>query len=770
MHADLLWAANELSVIGADSLLVAGRLVEAGTPADLPPEQPSTLANLIYDSCYVRPRPYTAGADMLAERDFQMALARSGPIGGQAWDGGWQPGSACDGGSMTLLRDGVRFLAGSGDIRCSDEAGSWQVRVPTDYHNLLPGYFLVIGGDQRALTRDSVPILRFYWHLKAESAPRFLGIVRRVLDSIAVPYRVKVLKSPQAYRRADAGVLYLAGSCFPEARDALIRVHRAMEDSLRGEVPMFTKRLARGLAVAEDPGNGLSFGQDRCLLVARALWEGHCGARTNPQSKRDALEAAFSTRGIDPDTPFMSNGARDHYTWPHDHGPRRGNRRGQRGPGLVAWDGRSPSRPLLAAAVRIGRDLQDRAYWDAAKERCNWTGRATSSDEPSSRLAAPCVTALGPDLYGGVSGVALFLAELAAATGSRDFRCMASAAVGCAVDQVLAMSGSGSGLDPGLFTGVTGTLLAADRVECQEGPAGGPGSREQHNELDALWRSVLRTGSGPPLSDDLMGGRAGMITALLSIGGHRGHPESRERAITLGEELCRSVAPLTEGGVHAPDSSTPLALTGLSHGLSGMASALFGLYAETGGTTFLHRARELVSAEDTLFDEHANNWPDLRFQAQRHPGSRFAVTWCHGAPGIALARIRASRLDHTMRSQYQDKARAALQTTLKTTREWMRCDNFDASLCHGLSGLAEILLTGGSALREPRYQQAAHAAASHVAGAWDRRRSGTSCGGPNPSLMLGEAGVGYLLLRLCDPTRVPSLLLLPPDEPWVRHV
>ncbi|MGW6687264.1 lanthionine synthetase LanC family protein [Streptomyces sp. NPDC054961] len=154
--------------------------------------------------------------------------------------------------------------------------------------------------------------------------------------------------------------------------------------------------------------------------------------------------------------------------------------------------------------------------------------------------------------------------------------------------------------------------------------------------------------------------------------------------------------------------------------------------------------------------------------ARRRSGSRFAVTWCHGAPGIALARIRASRLDHALRSQYQDKARAALETTLRTVREWMRCDDFDASLCHGLSGLAEVLFTGGSTLREPRYRQAAHAAASHVAGARDRRRSGTSCGGPNPSLMLGEAGVGYLFLRLRDPIRVPSLLLLPSAEPCPR--
>ena len=37
--------------------------------------------------------------------------------------------------------------------------------------------------------------------------------------------------------------------------------------------------------------------------------------------------------------------------------------------------------------------------------------------------------------------------------------------------------------------------------------------------------------------------------------------------------------------------------------------------------------------------------------------------------------------------------------------------------------------------------------------------SGTICGGPNPSLMLGAAGLGYELLRVGNPITTPSLLL-----------
>jgi lantibiotic modifying enzyme len=45
-------------------------------------------------------------------------------------------------------------------------------------------------------------------------------------------------------------------------------------------------------------------------------------------------------------------------------------------------------------------------------------------------------------------------------------------------------------------------------------------------------------------------------------------------------------------------------------------------------------------------------------------------------------------------------------------------------------------------------------------------RHGWQCAGPGgvemPGLMLGLAGIGYQMLRLADPDRVPSVLLLAP--------
>ena len=162
--------------------------------------------------------------------------------------------------------------------------------------------------------------------------------------------------------------------------------------------------------------------------------------------------------------------------------------------------------------------------------------------------------------------------------------------------------------------------------------------------------------------------------------------------------------------------------------------------------------------------------PALGFaQRQPPPGEpdarpRFAVAWCHGAPGIALSRLRAAQIDNLRRSQYIGDIEAALETTCRQLERSRAAGWSDPTPCHGTAGLIETLLTAGRVLPDPAHETLAREAAGELAG-WvvsgTRLRSGTLCGGPNPSLMLGTAGVGYELLRVHDPDAVPSLLIGP---------
>src|SRR5207244_385273 len=61
-------------------------------------------------------------------------------------------------------------------------------------------------------------------------------------------------------------------------------------------------------------------------------------------------------------------------------------------------------------AVQIGKKLCDTAIWDEKHTLCNWMGRVVeNASVDSSTIAAGAV---GAHLYGGSTGIALFLSEL----------------------------------------------------------------------------------------------------------------------------------------------------------------------------------------------------------------------------------------------------------------------------------------------------------------------------------------------------------------------
>ena len=145
----------------------------------------------------------------------------------------------------------------------------------------------------------------------------------------------------------------------------------------------------------------------------------------------------------------------------------------------------------------------------------------------------------------------------------------------------------------------------------------------------------------------------------------------------------------------------------------------------------------------------------------------FSSAWCHGGPGIALSRLRAASLDPELKEDYLDLARIAITSTLKALEEKLNDQTADATPCHGLSGLIEITWIAGQTLNDPSYRVHALEAAQALinlhssSGDWP---SGVPSGGPNPSLMIGTAGIGYTFLRLHATDRVPSVLLIRPGS------
>jgi len=196
-------------------------------------------------------------------------------------------------------------------------------------------------------------------------------------------------------------------------------------------------------------------------------------------------------------------------------------------------------------------------------------------------------------------------------------------------------------------------------------------------------------------------------------------------------------------------------LTGLAHGASGIGWALLELAAISGEVRFKEAALKAFSYERSLFSIERRNWPDLR-RPHSSDGRSFMVGWCHGAPGIALTRLRA--LKHVDDPTMPGDIVAGLETTIG---EGFRGDH---SLCHGSLGNIEPLLQAcGSLGTHPWSSHVDRISATILRSIHD---DGWICGVPlgieTPGLMTGVAGIGYGLLRLADPSRTPSVLALAP--------
>ncbi len=69
---------------------------------------------------------------------------------------------------------------------------------------------------------------------------------------------LKVLDDPSRFTRCDAAVLYLSRGALREVREGLEGLYREPFPQLRRGTPVFTKPLASGVALAEDPEESFS--------------------------------------------------------------------------------------------------------------------------------------------------------------------------------------------------------------------------------------------------------------------------------------------------------------------------------------------------------------------------------------------------------------------------------------------------------------------------------------------------------------------------------
>jgi lantibiotic modifying enzyme len=108
----------------------------------------------------------------------------------------------------------------------------------------------------------------------------------------------------------------------------------------------------------------------------------------------------------------------------------------------------------------------------------------------------------------------------------------------------------------------------------------------------------------------------------------------------------------------------------------------------------------------------------------------------------------------------REEIQIAVQTTLRSGF------GRNHSLCHGDLGNLDFLLEASRVLRDSGLAAEVNRIAGGILAGVEA--AGWECGVPLgvevPGLMTGLAGIGYELLRLAEPERVPSILALDPPR------
>jgi len=353
---------------------------------------------------------------------------------------------------------------------------------------------------------------------------------------------------------------------------------------------------------------------------------------------------------------------------------------------------------------------------------------------------------LGPDLYNGVSGIALFLAAHAAVTGRKPSAELAIAGVAHLRKNLKSRGAArmARSLGVGGATGL-GSIVYALTVMSKM-------LRDDSLLADAHVAAALFS-DGLIAADkqlDVIGGSAGGILGLLRLYRDSHSADVLNRAIKCGEHLIAQSRLGPEGGRSwVGQGMGKRALNGMSHGAAGFAYALDSLAAATGREDFAAAAVECIAFEDSTFDAGRNNWPDLRGEGE----PSWPCQWCHGAPGIGLARIAMIRKKG--RGQLKDDVARAVEGAAKG---WPGSVD---TLCCGTLGNVEFICEAAASLgRKDLGELAARRLLSvieNAASAGDYRWN-SGQGKFNLGLFRGLAGVGYTALRQVDGS-LPNVLI-----------
>lgn len=279
----------------------------------------NALQGKFYQYCYSTQfaLPLSTNGASKATGDLAADLSKANRTP-EHWDFGWKAYQLTPGGAVYAQKDLQARMFWPGEFLALDapgtpQAGSWGRVYLTKEDIRSQSGFYVVNSEIAPSLEDQNSFVRFYWNISPEAAAPLVSAITESFHRMRVPYSFKTLRYASNYGRSDAAVLYVGRRFYTVAARLAAEAYRVVNDRMKPNVPLFTKLLAPGLGLAEDPSDGESFGTSRSRLMAESVWRTYEKRQQSARARMTELAGLFEAQGWNLDLPHLCLSSVDLY-------------------------------------------------------------------------------------------------------------------------------------------------------------------------------------------------------------------------------------------------------------------------------------------------------------------------------------------------------------------------------------------------------------------------------------------------------------------------
>ncbi|MGA8809061.1 MAG: T3SS effector HopA1 family protein [Thermoanaerobaculia bacterium] len=280
--------------------------------------QPPLVIDLqthIYDQAYCR--PLGSRIDPPAQSVPIIDALSAANAGRDRWEAGWTLVQLLQNGHAMARKNEFESTFAPGEFATANGAPPspgtpLHVLFARESRTQQPGFYIA-NGETPAPSGSESRMTRIYWHIAEEGAVPLTHIITTLLNRYQVPFRFKTLSYSGVYSRSDSAVLYFAARYYQIVSRVLPAIRAEVRKYLRPATPLLSLELHDGIGLAEDPGNGESFGMNRSRLIAQGIWDGYARGMQTEDARMAELAIQFQRTGLSLDRPHLRAASADIY-------------------------------------------------------------------------------------------------------------------------------------------------------------------------------------------------------------------------------------------------------------------------------------------------------------------------------------------------------------------------------------------------------------------------------------------------------------------------